>query len=70
MTVGRPDPGSREPEEGNQDISPVLLDEGDDGEVGGGVQEEGDKVFRLPEEGVLDGGNKEGVGGKEVQSVG
>ena len=51
-------------------MSPVLLDEGDDREVGGGVQEEGDKVFRLPEEGVLDGGNKEGVGGKEVQSVG
>lgn len=67
--MGRPDPGAREPEEGNQDMSPVLLDEGDDGEVGGGVQEEGDKVFRLPEEGVVDGGNEEGVGGKEVKSV-
>ena len=48
----------------------MLLDEWDDGEVSGGVQEEGDKVFRLPEEGVLDSGNEEGVGGKEVQSVG
>ena len=31
--------------------------------------EEGDKVCRLPQEGILDGDDEEGVGGEEVCGV-
>ena len=60
--MGCPDPGSREPEEWNQNISPMLLGEGDDGGVSGGIQEKGYKVSRLPGEGILDDGDEKGVG--------
>ena len=40
----------------------MLLGEGDDGGVSGGIQEKGYKVYRLPGEGILDDGDEEGVG--------
>ena len=67
--MGGPDPGTRESEERNQNTSPVLLGKGNDGEVSGGIQEEGDKVSWLPCEGLLYCGNEEGVGGEDVHGV-
>ena len=67
--MGRPDPGSRESEERNQNFSPMLLGKGNDGGVSGGIQEEGDKLPGLPGEGILDGGDEEGVGGEDVHGM-
>ena len=47
----------------------MLLGKGNDGEVGGGIQEEGDKLPGLPGEGILDGGDEEGVGGEDVHGM-
>ena len=44
---GESDPGSGEAEEGTQDGVDMLMDEGEDGPVHGGIQEERDEVARL-----------------------
>ena len=67
--MGRPDPGSREPEERDEYPLSMLLGEMDDGGVCGRIQEEGDKICWHPQEGVLDGDDQKGVGGEEVHGV-
>ena len=69
VPVGRPDPGPGEAEEGGQDAGAVLLDEGEDGRVGGGIQDEGDKVTRLSCKGCLDSGEESRVSGEESSAV-
>ena len=69
VPVSRPDPGPGEAEEGGQDAGAVLLDEGEDGRVGGGIQDEGDKVTRLSCKGCLDSGEESRVSGEEGSAV-
>ena len=69
VPVGRPYPGPGEAEEGTEDAGAVLLDEGEDDPVCGGIQHEGDEVTGLSGKCSLDSGKEDRVSGEEGGAV-
>ena len=64
-----PDPCPGESEQGGEEVSAVVLGEGNNLRVSGRIQEEGDKFLGRHLEGGGDYGGEEGVGGQEVAPV-
>ena len=67
--MSRPDPGPGEAEEGGQDAGAVLLGEGEDGLVGGGIQDERNEVTWLSCKCCLDSREESRVSGEEGGAV-